>query len=328
MPTHRPRPLAVIGLFLPVLAACLPFDGVGHESVGQRVVAAEGAYVCTSDEGAHIAIPAGALAEDTVITITEVPLPEEALEQGAVGPAYDFGPDGTHFLTPVWIQLHVRDLPAGRSIEELSLYNQSGGVVEELSDVYVDAEAGSISGTTTHFSIFYAAFSGPAGGRGVRIGGPGLTPLFGASSTSTPPEVQLWFADDGTVSSDPYSGPRSEVLVIQVDTGTPGAGRAIYVEGWTISPVDPGGTVGPTGDRISTSGFWNDFFANEIEAPLRDLRTDADGRLTFAVRADHLLGHMVRAPAGYSEGRLRLRLLDADAVASVDVNLAFARSLY
>jgi hypothetical protein len=312
-----------VGMLVVVGMGCLPVVG-GGGSYGWLVLAAEGAYLCTPDDRAHIQIPPGALERDTTITISEVPMPDEALELEPVGPAFDFGPDGTRFAQPVWIQLHPGPLPAGRSLSELSLFNLSGGVVEELDDVFVDEAAGTISGFTTHFSTFFAAFSGPAaGGRMIRVGGPNLAPLFGSSTQSVnPPEVALWVAPGGSVSTNPYAGPFADEVVIQIDTGNPVAGESFYIEGWTVSPVDPDGTVGPTGDRISTRGFWHDYFAAYIEQPLRDLRTDSQGRLTLVLRGADIYSRIVNAPPGYSEGRLRLRVFSPDTGSSVDIYIA------
>jgi hypothetical protein len=302
-------------------SGCLVGVGSSH---GFWVLAIEGAYLCTPDDRAHIYIPPGALETDTTITIAEVPIPEEALDQEPVGPAFDFGPDGTRFAQPVWIQLHPGPLPAGRTLSELSLFHLANGVVEELDGVTVDDSAGTISGFASHFSVFYAAFSGPAaGGRMIRIGGPNLTPLFGSSTRSVnPPEVALWVAPGGLVSTNPYAGPFAEEVVIQIDTGNPVAGESFYIEGWTVSPVDPEGTVGPTGDRISTRGFWHDYFAGAIEQPLRDLRTDSQGRLTLVLRGTDIYSRIVNAPPGYSEGRLRLRVFSPDSASSVDIYIA------
>ncbi len=58
---------------------------------------------------------------------------------------------------------------------------------------------------------------------------------------------------------------------------------------------------------------------------MRLLRTDAAGRLTLVIRGDRLYQQMSMAPAGYAEGRLRLRVIAPDGPEAVDVNLAFAR---
>ncbi len=308
-------------VLLVLLSGCFPFD-MGGVSVGQIATVSEGAYICTPDDTAHIMVPPGAVLTDTTITITRLDAYEELEGREIAGWAWDFGPDGTHFEEPVWIQLHV---PAGTRFEELHLFHESGGTIEELDDVQVDEANRTISGWADHFSVFYAAYAGPAGGRMIQVGGANLVPYFGGSTRSeNPPEIPIWVAPGGLVSSDPY-GPTSDVLVIQVNTDPALANTSFYIEGWTISPVDPGVVVGPTGDRISTSGFWHDFFAREIVNPMRTLRTDADGRLTLVVRGDRLYQQMSLAPAGYAEGRLRLRVLAESGPDAIDVNLSFAR---
>ena len=306
-----------------LLSGCMLVQG--STGASQQVVALEGAYICTPDDRAHIAIAPGALTEDLVITIRPIGVPDGVGDLQVIEPVFDFGPSGTRFAQPVWIQLHPT-VPEGIALSDLSLFSQSGGVVEELSDVSVDESSGTISGWTTHFSAFFAAYAGPRGGRGIRVGGRGLMPLFGSSSQSTsPPNVDLWFSRDGTVTSQPYTGIASDVLVIQIDTDPVAAETKFYVEGWTIDPIDPERPLGPTGDLISTRGFWHDFFAGEIELPLKNALTDSQGRLVVAFEARHLYARMLMAPAGYSSGRLRLRIFAEGGPEAVDIILNFGR---
>lgn len=310
----------ITSLVLTVLAGCIPLDG--GSSVSQTVAVSEGAYICTPDDEAHIMIPPGALADDTNITIDRLSdhVPLGGLER--VGAAWDFGPDGTQFRERVWIMLHPT-LPAGVSIRDLSLFHESNGVVEELEDIGYNEADGAISGFTDHFSVFYAAYSGPAGGRIINVGGRNLQPYFGGSSTSVnPTEVPIWVAPGGLVSTNPYSGDESDLLVLQVNTDPVLANTQFFVEGWTISPVDPNGPIGPTGDRISTSGFWHIFFADHFLNPLRTLRTDAEGRLTLVIRGVDLYRDMLNAPPGYSSGRFRLRVFAPEGPEAVDIILA------
>jgi len=317
--------LSTLSLVAIGLIGCLPFD-LGGVSVGQTVTYSEGAYICTPDDAAHIMIPPGALTSDTTITISRLGEYTEREDRQIVGAAWDFGPNGTRFAQPVWIQLHPSPLPEGVRVSDLSLFHESGGIVEELDDVQVDELNGTISGYANHFSVFYAAYTGTIGGRAIHVGGANLTPYFGSSSSSdNPTEIPIWVAPGGLVSTNPYSGEESDLLVIQVNTDPPMPNTPLYIEGWTISPVDPGVVVGPTGDRISTYGFWHDFFGREIVNPMRNLRTDADGHLTLVIRGDRLYSQMSSAPPGYGEGRLRLRVAAVDGPEAMDVNLAFSR---
>ena len=67
------------------------------------VPAAEGGVAVSADGRFSLAIPAGALGEDTVITIRRVgvgELPADGLFEDAGGVAFELGPDGLEFATP------------------------------------------------------------------------------------------------------------------------------------------------------------------------------------------------------------------------------------
>jgi hypothetical protein len=70
------------------------------DTVTVRVSAATGGTVADKDDKASLAIPAGALAADTDITLKVAPA-----ENGSAGPVYDFGPDGLQFLKPATLTL-------------------------------------------------------------------------------------------------------------------------------------------------------------------------------------------------------------------------------
>ncbi len=91
---------------LGVLVACSSDDAAtstpptSGDTVTVRVSAATGGMVADKDGKASLAIPAGALAADTDITLKVAPA-----EKGSAGPVYDFGPDGLQFLKPATLTL-------------------------------------------------------------------------------------------------------------------------------------------------------------------------------------------------------------------------------
>jgi len=85
---------------LPCADACedgtLAPDTTEPEGVSVDVSAADGGTVASEDGKAELTIPAGALAEDTTITLAV-----EAASGDAQADVYNFGPDGLAFLKPV-----------------------------------------------------------------------------------------------------------------------------------------------------------------------------------------------------------------------------------
>jgi hypothetical protein len=315
---------AVAAFFVVFLQGCflIPVDGEGGTS--ELVEPERGTYLCTPDESAHIDIPPGALERPTTITIERVEPPFEIEEYAPIGPVFDFGPSGTEFAVPVFVQLRPGALPEGVSWDDVSLYSLSGGVIEELASVTVDPIEGTVSGLTTHFSVFFVSALAPSRPRGISVGGPGLVPFFGRSDRSDlPANIGLWFRPDGTVSTSQYGGEATETLLIQINSGMPNT--PLYVEGWTIDPADPEGTVGPTGDRISTRGFWYLFFGGNVIAPLTNLTTDSEGRIALTLDARDIHRQMVNAPAGYSSGRVRLRAIAPNGPSAIDIKISFGR---
>jgi len=285
--------------------------------------------VCLSDRSAHIDIPPGALSSDTVITIaTAGDAPEAAGERRLVLPGYDFGPDGTHFAIPARVTLHVAP-PAGVALSDLGMLAvSSDGSVEELADVRADVAAGTISAPVSHFTVFYGFVRGPAAiGRGIQVGGRGLTPLFATSVSSAPTYVSIWSGPDGKVRNDAYSTVSADALQIEIDSGVPGAGRSFYVDGWVVDPVDPGPSVTTspvTGERILTQEmFWYRFLQSMI-AELRTQVTDANGAISIVLDGRWLQGQLSMTPPGYASGRMHLRAFDTDAARSADIYVSFA----
>ena len=85
--------------FLPLLAGLLLWallSGQDEGKASQLIKASQGGQVRSPSGRAVLAIPAGALAADTKITVAELP----AMEGPGLGPVYDLQPDGLKLLKP------------------------------------------------------------------------------------------------------------------------------------------------------------------------------------------------------------------------------------
>jgi hypothetical protein len=120
-------------------------------------VSQAGGEVSTADGAAAVRVPAGALIQETVITIAAVASPVA----GALGTVYDFGPDGTHFAQAVEIRLSYAGIALGMRLpSELRVGTFENGVWKALPVQALDQAAKTISALTDHFSPY--AIIGPA----------------------------------------------------------------------------------------------------------------------------------------------------------------------
>lgn len=117
------------------------------EVVTQLVTAADGGTIETAD--ASLSIPAGALAEDTEITISVFPRPTSGMPgPEALGPVYELSPDGLTFDEPAFLTLTP---PAWAPPHQLTVAfeTEQPGVWEEVETLTGPLE---ISGRLDHFS--------------------------------------------------------------------------------------------------------------------------------------------------------------------------------
>ena len=131
-------------------------NGQGNvgEEVSQVVTAADGGELATVGGDALVTIPAGALAEDTEISIKVLDSEGLPNEDNLAGSVYEFGPDGTEFLKPVTIALELTgEAPEGKKAVLAFL---EGDTWEEVAG---SSESGDlVSGDVTHFSKFVILF--------------------------------------------------------------------------------------------------------------------------------------------------------------------------
>src|SRR5215831_14365907 len=73
----------------------------GSMEMTSAVVGMSGGMVASSDGALQVAIPAGALSSDVMVTVESIASPGT----GSVGKVYEIGPTGTQFATPVTLTL-------------------------------------------------------------------------------------------------------------------------------------------------------------------------------------------------------------------------------
>lgn len=138
-------------------AAITVTDGAMVGPAGGTITLAGGAVVLT--------IPAGALPTATPITATPRtgPAPEAPSGWQLAGAFYDLGPDGLTFAQPATVTMTFdkQALPAWGMTGDLGILRQHAGQWSTLSNVHVNVEAGTISGTTTGFSGFGVGANDP-----------------------------------------------------------------------------------------------------------------------------------------------------------------------
>lgn len=149
----------MLALALPLMLSACDSDNFRPNPpiglVSQPVTAAQGGVVSGpqgSDlEGVEVRIPAGALAQDTTITVAV----DGDAPEGAVGPVFNFGPDGTTFLQPVRLTLPFdADAVTGALSALLAVRINDDGTLTALQNLEVDTVAGVVRGDTLAFSRY------------------------------------------------------------------------------------------------------------------------------------------------------------------------------
>jgi hypothetical protein len=116
------------------------------------VTAAAGGEL-TLPGGPTITIPAGALASDTVITITDTGSSPDA----ALTSAYEFGPSGLTFSKPFKVSLPVPSM-----MRAATIYWTKQGSTSEYEALPTTVTGGTATAEVTHFSRAYAASYSPS----------------------------------------------------------------------------------------------------------------------------------------------------------------------
>ncbi len=134
------------------------------------ITAADGGEVALAEAGVKLSIPAGALAEDTMISaevVSRSGLPDAAMLAGNV---VEFGPDGLTFEQPVTLELEVGDtnIPEN-AVVSIAWYDDEADAWVDLPGSEIDG--GKVTAQTTHFTIFAIRFVVNADGEVVQEGG-------------------------------------------------------------------------------------------------------------------------------------------------------------
>lgn len=121
------------------------------EEASQEVKASEGGEVKT--DSASVKIPAGALKEDTTITISSEDVSGKPDESSLASFVFNFGPDGTEFNKDVTLSINLgADIPSGKTA---SIFYLNGEKWEEVGVSVKNLKKGvSISADVKHFSKF------------------------------------------------------------------------------------------------------------------------------------------------------------------------------
>lgn len=112
----------------------------------------DGGTVISSDGKASVIIPAGALLQQTAISVTVVSNPPS----GNIGTAYEFGPSGTSFRLPVMISIRYNEttLPSVIDERDLRLGTSVNNEWQAVSGSTVDGITNMVSGSTSSFSVY------------------------------------------------------------------------------------------------------------------------------------------------------------------------------
>jgi hypothetical protein len=146
-----------------LIAICVSGCSEGKRVNIAQTVGTSGGMVETGD-GTAVNIPAGALGAQANFTIEGVNvIPPSGVKQ--LGPAYDFGPEGATFSSPVSITIpfDTSRIPAGKTTADVRMYTAPRNSVA-FTVVPTVVEAGVLATTTTtHFTTY---FPGAATGDG------------------------------------------------------------------------------------------------------------------------------------------------------------------
>lgn len=145
-----------LGLSGAVLALVYACGGSDSSHPNATTIGAEGGQVT---EGAlTLFIPRGALKISTPITIEETTSVSAPQGLTLVGPAYDFGPDGTTFAVPVLVTIKLTDV--AKDFDNLRLFQSPNGTSWSPTESSMfDARSAVITGSIRHFS-FVGVFAG------------------------------------------------------------------------------------------------------------------------------------------------------------------------
>jgi hypothetical protein len=122
-----------------------------------RIIGPRGGEVASSDGVVRLAIPSGALARETEISIRALDAFAESIPGGVAGTAYEFKPDGLSFARParLTIRYAAGRLPRGAAESSLALAKiQDDGRLQLTPEVRVDEVNKTVTGSISGFSRY------------------------------------------------------------------------------------------------------------------------------------------------------------------------------
>ena len=160
------RPVDIEGC-RPIEVAKAPTGPVEDQGAPYGQWVHPGKAATLSFAGATLEIPAGAVTEDTRITVrplgdVQVPATDDTLTNVTIGAqAYRFGPHGMKFVKPVNLTIPYDRFrfPGGRSEEDLGVFffDEAVGKWHQVQTLKGSASAHTLTAASTHFTDFIAA---------------------------------------------------------------------------------------------------------------------------------------------------------------------------
>jgi hypothetical protein len=204
------------------------------QASGQLVFSGTGGTVISTDGSASLAIPPGALNQDTPVRITPLSLanfPQPSSSEHLVG-VVEGTPNGTHFRMPVRLRFPLSENLQPGSTVNLWIFNPTTGQFDPSEFVAtVDQSGQTASADVTHFTQFGASVSSVKVSSLNPSSGPvgTLVTITGSGFSLTPSSNTVLFtAAGGGTSAVPPSTATSTSLTVNVPSGA--ASGKVYVK--------------------------------------------------------------------------------------------------
>ena len=255
-------------------------DGDGSGARGTPITRAVGGTVVAGD--ATLVIPAGSLSQDTTISVSiSNPSPNLPQSQTLRGMIFDFGPNGTTFLTPATLTLPLVGTPAANERAVIAFLDPASNQWVDLPSTVAN---GSISAPLTHFTVFAQRFTGLDPGLPVRtwffsqIQGDGSTKFLSGST-------QIF----GTLNATIDFGPAFNDQPIVIGNGLSGLQPPDEIATGQIFSSEFGGTFFVSAEApskinlVADSPIGNHVLLNQLQSFVRDGENGENASLTFDV---------------------------------------------
>lgn len=204
-----------------------------------------GGTAASDNNAARVIVPAGAIPSNVVVTVT--PATTAPAKSGLLtSAAYEFGPTGTTFTSPVTITIHYDPaaLPSNVPESSLQLYTLVGSEWTLVPGSVVDVSAHTVSGATTHFSAY--APGGVVAVSQVAISAPSTSVVAGAtmqlsavaqdaSGNTLAGRTITWSTSDATRATVSSTGLVTGVLAGSVTISAASEGKSAVVT-LTVTP--------------------------------------------------------------------------------------------